>query len=666
MSIARRQVSAVLGLLGLTATALAVAAAPAAADGPTTFSNSAAIAVPAGSSSDGSGNASPYPSPVSVSGLTGAVSNVTATLNNLTHGSAGDVDVLLVAPDGSNLVLMSDRGDATSFTFASNATLTFSDAAAGQLPDVGLIGSGTYKPSDADPGGAPDSFPGPAPSPSGATTLAGAFTGIDPNGTWNLYVVDDVSGDTGSIAGGWSVTVTTTTAAASTTTTVGASPNPASTSDTVTLTATVTSSGSPVTSGSVSFSDNGSTLGSDTLDGAGHATFDASGLSEGSHQIVATFSGTPDFLTSNGSTTAVVDTPTTVTGSTFCNEGGITVPTSGLSTPYASHITVSGEGAILASVTAELRNVDHSVPTDLDVLLVGPGGQAVTLLSDVGGSSAVNDVDLTFDDTGSPLAGAMASGTYSPTDDDVDGADPFPAPAPPATGTAMSDFEASSPNGTWSLYVVDDASGDAGRIDAWCLNVSSKTPTTSVMTVQPVEGPVGTSELLTATVTDDIGNPVPGRVTFYDVTGGVVVPLGNRNLDGAGQATLTTSSLPAGRRLLRFRYKANDDYAKSWSPHVSVKVRPIADANGPYVVVRNNPLTLSAAGSTVEAGTTLKWDLNGDGDYTDAQGVSPTLTWADLQSLGIQAGRSYRIALRVTSGGVTTFDHATLKIRWHA
>ena len=94
----------------------------------------------------------------------------------------------------------------------------------------------------------------------------------------------------------------------------------------------------------------------------------------------------------------MVDTPTTVAGSTFCNEGGITVPESGISTPYASRITVGGAGSILTSVTAELRNVDHAVPTDLDVLLVGPGGEAVTLLSDVGGTSAVNGVDLTFDD----------------------------------------------------------------------------------------------------------------------------------------------------------------------------------------------------------------------------------------------------------------------------
>ena len=72
------------------------------------------------------------------------------------------------------------------------------------LPGSGAIASGSYKPTNDTPGA--DSFPSPAPAPSSDTTLASAFDGTNPNGTWQLYVSDDASGDTGTMAGGWSVT----------------------------------------------------------------------------------------------------------------------------------------------------------------------------------------------------------------------------------------------------------------------------------------------------------------------------------------------------------------------------------------------------------------------------------------------------------------------------
>lgn len=49
-------------------------------------------------------------------------------------------------------------------------------------------------------------FGGPA-GPYGAALST--FNGAAANGTWNLYVLDTNSGDTGQIAGGWSIEVTT-------------------------------------------------------------------------------------------------------------------------------------------------------------------------------------------------------------------------------------------------------------------------------------------------------------------------------------------------------------------------------------------------------------------------------------------------------------------------
>jgi len=214
-----------------------ITAAPAAADGPTTFSNAAPIAIPATGSPNQVGPADPYPSSIAVAGMTGPVTKVTVSFNNLTHPTLNDVDALLVAPTGANLVVLSDSGDPNSLVFANNATLTFDDAAATPVPQSGNVPTGSYKPTNTS---GVDSFPPPAPAPSSQTTLAGAFTGINPNGTWQLFIVDDATGDVGTMADGWSLTVTTEATSVATTTVVATSGTPSTTGDQVTFTATVT------------------------------------------------------------------------------------------------------------------------------------------------------------------------------------------------------------------------------------------------------------------------------------------------------------------------------------------------------------------------------------------------------------------------------------------
>ena len=158
--------------------------------------------------------ASPYPSDIAVSGLSGSVTKVTVTLNNLNFGSPPDADILLVGPHGQSVILVSDaQGDETGHII--NMTLTFDDAALSSLPSDLTLRSGTYKPTNFDLG--TDFFPTPAPvGPYGVNLFV--FDGTNPNGTWSLYVVDDNPdnpfddfGPDVEIAGGWSLTITTTT-----------------------------------------------------------------------------------------------------------------------------------------------------------------------------------------------------------------------------------------------------------------------------------------------------------------------------------------------------------------------------------------------------------------------------------------------------------------------
>jgi hypothetical protein len=88
--------------------------------------------------------------------------------------------------------------------------------------------------------------------------------------------------------------------AASTTTSVNSSVNPSVFSQSVTFTATVTPTapGSGVPTGTVTFKDGSTTLGTGTLDGSGHATLTTANLTATSHSITAVYAGNASFKTS--------------------------------------------------------------------------------------------------------------------------------------------------------------------------------------------------------------------------------------------------------------------------------------------------------------------------------------------------------------------------------
>ncbi len=152
------------------------------------------------------GVGSSYPSNIAVSGMMGTVTSVTVTILNISSTFPPDADLLLVGPGGGaqNLIVMSDASSANDVT---NVTITFNDAAAATIPAAGNLPSGSFKPTNV---GAADVFPAPAPAASANTTLAAAFNGINPNGTWSLYSTDDVAADITTIGNGWSLTITTT------------------------------------------------------------------------------------------------------------------------------------------------------------------------------------------------------------------------------------------------------------------------------------------------------------------------------------------------------------------------------------------------------------------------------------------------------------------------
>lgn len=158
-------------------------------DSATEFDNIMPIATSTGSA------ASVYPVLLDVSGMPNRIQGLRITLYGVTQTVPEDMDVLLVSPDGARkIVVMADVGGSNAL---SNQTITIEDAATINLYDSAAIVDGqNYKPTNCTAN--IENFPSPAPvgpysepgCSGGITTIASVFGGVNPNGTWKLYIRD--------------------------------------------------------------------------------------------------------------------------------------------------------------------------------------------------------------------------------------------------------------------------------------------------------------------------------------------------------------------------------------------------------------------------------------------------------------------------------------------
>ncbi len=190
-----------------------------------------------------------------------------------------------------------------------------------------------------------------------------------------------------------------------------------------------------------------------------------------------------------------LDAPSVV----FSNPALITINDTAAANPYPSTITASGLGSSITNVTVTLTGLNHTFPNDVDIMLVGPGGQSAVLMSDVGGSTDAVNANVTFSDAGAPFPAAVVTGTFVPTNSGP--GDVFPAPAPASGGSALSVFNGTNGNGTWSLYVVDDLGGDVGTITGgWSIDITA--PAAGVCAAPPANmvawypGEVGADDII--------------------------------------------------------------------------------------------------------------------------------------------------------------------------
>jgi hypothetical protein len=437
----------------------------------------------------------------------------------------------------------------------------------------------------------------------GATTLgSGTLSGGQATFSTGALVVGGHSitaayGGDANYSGSTSAALTQTVTANSSTTGIASSVNPSTFGQPVTLTATVSGSGGTPT-GSVTFKDGATTLGSAALNGSGQAAFSTTTLTTGVHSITASYSGDNNFGSSvspaltqtvnqTSSTTGVassanpsafgqsVTLTATVTGSGGTPTGSVTFKdgattlgsgtlSGGQATFSTSALAVGGHsitavyggdanysGSTSAALT-ETVTTNSSATAVASSINPSTFGQSVTFTATVTGSGGTPTGSVTFKDGTTTLGSAALNGG---------GQAVFPTAALTAGSHSIT-----------AAYGGDSNFGSStSPVLAQTVNASSSSGTSLTSSANPSS--LGATVTFTAVVSGSGGTPT-GFVTFKDGA----TTLGSGTLSGSGQATFATNSLSAGVHSITANYGGDGNFPASTSPVLTQTVNQNASA----------------------------------------------------------------------------------------
>ena len=208
-------------------------------------------------------------------------------------------------------------------------------------------------------------------------------------------------------------------------------------------------------------------------------------------------------------------------GSSICNSAVTSIPDN---TPggLSSVINVAEAGS-LNDVVVDL-SVTHSWVGDL-IVSVEHGGTTVTLMDQPGVPASTfgcsgNNVSASFDDA--------AGGTVE---------DVCPATDPVINGSflpvsALSAFDGAEASGVWTLNISDNAGGDTGTLDEWCLNLDIMPTCTLASISANYSDPLNGMVTVTGTCPDgaDIYCRTAGGTDILIASGVVVDPSATINV----------------------------------------------------------------------------------------------------------------------------------------
>lgn len=289
------------------------------------------------------------------------------------------------------------------------------------------------------------------------------------------------------------------------------------------------------------------------------------------------------------------------------------IPTRGSAEIYPIVTTVSGMSGTIADIDVSLPQLRHTFPADLDLLLVGPGGQAVLLMSDAGGGLDVTDVRLTFDDEATarlPQNKQVSSGRYQPTNFGTWG-DVLDDPAPLGPfATSLSVFDGTDPNGEWKLFVWDDNYADGGLLvgDVELTIALDEPPTIERIADQTLDE--GETRTISISASDPNGDAVtlsaiglPAFATLIDLGGGNgTLELTPGATDAGTYGVTITATAGGGSAHTMFAVVVNDTIFDTTPPTVSAIVAPAAPASGWY----GQDVTVSFTASDDAGGSGVK------------------------------------------------------------
>ena len=456
-----------------------------------------------------------------------------------------------------------------------------------------------------------------------------------------------------------------------TTTTLKSTPNPASYGQSVTLTATVKpTSGSGTPTGTVTFYNAGTALGTGTLS-SGVGKLSTTALPAGTDSITATYGGDNTYSGSTSSalsqavnqestTTALACSPSTANyGQSVTCTATITPQYGGTVTGTVTFFngtsqigtgTVSGDTAALAistlpvgsdSITATYGGDANNTGSTSSAFTETVSGGTTTTAVSCSPSPSIYWQNVTCTATITPQGGGSVTGTVTF----------YNGTSQIGTGTVSSN-KATLAIGTLPVGTASIAAtygGDSGHLGSTSAPVSqtvNKATTTGTLKSSLNPSSQGQSVTFTVTETGEYGGTPTGNVTFYNGTAALTTVV----LSG-GTASYSTSSLTAGTHSITAVYAGDSNFTGNTSPKLSQVV------NKATVIATTTTLTSSKNPSTYGTSVTFTATVkpaSGTGIPTG------TVTFSDTFS-----GTTTTLGTVTLSGGVATYGTGTLATGKH-